>query len=268
MSLNNENFKTTLLQIIQKALEKSAKNTSVALPATVINYKINGNKVCADLQIMIKYEDNSQYVDFPRVNNVPVQIISGSSGRAFLSMPIKPGDTGLVIACDLGIDNWKGSDGQSASEPSSLIMHSFSHAIFFPGIGTNITEYPGINTTDIKLVNEDGSIVIKSTDDFSIQNIDCSLTMDNDTIKITNTSGGVELLATNGDIIVKPSTSGKYIKIGSYPQENPVIANELNILLSAIFTTINAVIPGVSAAWAAGYPNIICKKIKIPPYTE
>lgn len=237
MSEINGNTRATLTQVIQRALEKNAREMHVALPATVVTYKITSGKICADVQITIQYEDAGEYIDFPRINNVPVQLPSGNAGQAFLSMPIQAGDSGLLIACDYGIDGWKSTDGDEITEPSSIIRHSFSHAIFIPGVGTNVLAYSGINDDEILMKNTDGDITVDAS----------------------------------GDINITGCDTGKYIKIGNTTTQNPVIASSLNVLMTAILTTINGTIPGVLSAWTnatTGYPTIVCNKIKIPPSTE
>lgn len=126
-----------LSEVISDAITARLLETYIHLPGTVVNYA-DGK---ADIQINIKkkFKDGTNE-DIDVLSDVPVWLPRSDGGNAYLQLPIKEGDTGLIAFSQRSMDDWLVSGGNVL--PRSTRMNSESDAIFFPGL------YPFNNVVD------------------------------------------------------------------------------------------------------------------------
>ena len=129
MSKGTENLAQVLLQAIKAEL----LDVHTCLPARIERYDETEQKadIAPLLKKKYKFEDNA--VDLPIVTNVPVQWPSANAGAAFIHLPLKVGDYGIVVFSERSIDSWLAGEGDSVS-PEDPRHHHLSDAVFIPGV--------------------------------------------------------------------------------------------------------------------------------------
>ncbi|MEW5804665.1 MAG: Gp138 family membrane-puncturing spike protein [bacterium] len=130
MSIQNET--ATLAYTIREAIRAQLLDMYTAMPARVEKYTPATQK--ADVQILLrKRYQNSEPNEYPVIPSVPVQWPSAGGGNAYVHLPLKAGDLGVIIVCSRSIDNWLSGDGQISS-PDNPRHHDLSDSIFIPGV--------------------------------------------------------------------------------------------------------------------------------------
>jgi hypothetical protein len=87
----------------------------------------------ADISINFKRKVNTEpqvILDYPMLINCPVVVMNG--GGAYVSYPIGPGDTCLVLFCDRDMDNW--FETGEPMTPNTTRVHDLSDGIAIVGI--------------------------------------------------------------------------------------------------------------------------------------
>lgn len=182
----------SLAGTLQFVYKKLAQGTDGMLPAKVINYDRDSNRVSVQLLINLITTDGSQ-VPRPQLASIPVLLLGG--GDYFISFPIDTGNLGWVMANDRDISLFLQSYAQSP--PNTNRIKSFSDAIFIPDIMTGYTINPS-DANNMVIQNNAGTVKISlSSTQINISaplkvNIDCPLVTVNPTIP--------GLFAVNGSI--------------------------------------------------------------------
>lgn len=129
MSKGTDNLAKVLLQAIKSELFE----VHTCLPARIEKYDETTQKanVAPLLKKKYKFEDNPE--DLPVITSVPVQWPSANAGAAFIHLPLKVGDLGMVVFSERSIDTWLAGEGDSVS-PEDPRHHHLSDAIFIPGV--------------------------------------------------------------------------------------------------------------------------------------
>lgn len=130
MAIQNET--ATLAYAIKEAIRAQALDLYAAMPARVEKYTSATQK--ADVKILLRKRYlNGAPTEYPLIPSVPVQWPSAGGGNAYIHLPLKAGDLGMVIVCSRSIDNWLSGDGQIAS-PDNPRHHDLSDSVFIPGV--------------------------------------------------------------------------------------------------------------------------------------
>lgn len=135
---------------------------NVCMPCKVISYNATDNTV--DLQPSIQTVlANNERKDRAILTDVPV-ISLGGNGLT-IRIPLKKGDTGIVIFCDRDITLYKEILDNSkplSTSPQTLRKHDIADGIFIPSTFSKISTD---KTSDIVIQNDSGSVqfVISST---------------------------------------------------------------------------------------------------------
>ena len=117
----------SLVGTISFAFSKMLQNVNGMLPAQVMNYDRETNRV--QVQILITMISTSgEQMPRPVVGSVPVIIMGG--GGFSLSFPINPGDLGWIMAADRDISLFLQSYSQSP--PNSNRVKNFADGLFIP----------------------------------------------------------------------------------------------------------------------------------------
>jgi len=112
--------------------ERLRLDMETAFPARVQRY--DPDLQVADLVPLVRRQvpqpDGSHTTEaLPVLPCVPV--IFPRMGQWFVSFPVEPGDTGLVIVCSGDIGPWR-IGGGDVTDPGDLRRHHMSHAVFLP----------------------------------------------------------------------------------------------------------------------------------------
>ena len=144
----------TLAGAIRFAYSKLLQQTDGMLPAKVINYDREHNRVSVQLLITLVTTGGTQ-VPRPQLSSIPVLVAGG--GGYFLSFPLNTGDLGWVLANDRDISLFLQTYTQSP--PNTARIKNFSDAVFIPDVMRNFTIGAGLSD-DVVLSSLDGSISI------------------------------------------------------------------------------------------------------------
>lgn len=133
-------------------------NLKVCLPVTVVSYNATDNTVDVQPAIQAVMRDNT-YQELPQIFGVPV-ITLGGNGLS-LRIPLKQGDSGIIIVSDrdiaLYMQEYK-KEGFSSTQPQTLRKHNVADAFFLPSTFGKITPN---ETSDIVIQNADGTSKLK-----------------------------------------------------------------------------------------------------------
>ena len=121
----------TLVGTIKFAYEQMMKNTDGMLPAKVLSYNRETNRVKVQLLITLVTTGGEQ-VPRPTVASLPVLQIGG--GGFTLNFPLTGGDLGWVMASDRDISLFLQTYAQA--QPNTQRVKNFSDGLFIPNVMT------------------------------------------------------------------------------------------------------------------------------------
>lgn len=149
----------TLTKLIKDAIESRLLDLHVCLPARVERYDVS--KQQADVQPLLKrrYRKNEDEVILPIITNVPVVWSSANNNSAFITLPLKKGDTGFIIFCERSLDTWLVQGGLIT--PNDPRKHDLSDGIFMPGLHDFKNVIPDASEDNIIIKNNDAKIELK-----------------------------------------------------------------------------------------------------------
>jgi len=150
----------TLAGLLNTYFTKSMQNVNGMLPATVISYDRDSNRVQVQLLIDIVGTDGSQY-NRPELASIPVFVFGGGGLR--LSFPLKAGSMGWVMANDRDISNFLQSYKQTA--PNTARIKQFSDGVFFPDAMNGLDTIAGTDADNAVLQNDTGTVTISISSD-------------------------------------------------------------------------------------------------------
>jgi len=127
------------------------------MPCRVV--AVNVDKQMVDIQPLLKtyYRQSGQSVSRPVIQDVPFWTFR--AGDTYISLPIKPGDTGLAIFCQRDITNWKETGGEVPLQ-SERVM-DYNDAFYIPFIGSAAQAISGYNAEYIEIVKNGKKITVK-----------------------------------------------------------------------------------------------------------
>ena len=144
----------SLAGTLQFCMRKFVQDVNGMLPAQVIKYDREANRVQVQLLIMLVTTDGQQ-VPRPQIASIPVMVFGG--GNFFLSFPLNPGDLGWVLANDRDISLFLQTYQQAA--PNTFRINNFADSVFVPDIMHGYT-IASEDTNSVVLQNLDGTIKI------------------------------------------------------------------------------------------------------------
>lgn len=166
---------TNNLSILIETLKKNIFiNFNVCLPAVVVSYDNTKNEV--DLQPAIQEVlTNNKFLTMPQIFNIPVLELGGND--LSIKIPLKAGDTGIVIFCDRDITLFK--QEKKNTQPNTLRKHDLSDGIFIP------MKFGGAGSSNVIIQSADGNTKFEITS--SGINVKGNITVDG-TITATDVS--------------------------------------------------------------------------------
>jgi Phage protein Gp138 N-terminal domain len=127
----------TLTGVIKTAMLKHAQNTDGMMPVEVVAYDRTKNRATVKHLVQMVGSDG-QKVDRAQISSVRVQQPGNASFS--ISLPIKPGDKGWILAADRDMSLFQ-QDLQSGA-PNTQRMHSFQDGLFMPDAMSFGTVHP------------------------------------------------------------------------------------------------------------------------------
>lgn len=119
---------STLAGVIKLAVEKAMQGSDGMMPVEVVAYDRATNR--ATVKHLVQMQgSNGEKVDRANVSSVRVYQFGNASFS--MSLPIKPGDKGWILAADRDISTFQ-QDIDKANAPNTRRMRSFSDSLFMP----------------------------------------------------------------------------------------------------------------------------------------
>ena len=125
-------------------IQRLVDNVHVAMPVKVLEFMADGTpkvNVQPLTQLKVTLGDEVKFVSFPKLCNVPVVIPYAQTAGLLITLPIKSGDTGLLVIADRGIDTFLKGQGEETPPPFSgdatvatPRAHALNDGIFIPGL--------------------------------------------------------------------------------------------------------------------------------------
>lgn len=149
--------------VLAYVAQRTALGLRVCMPARVVNVR---SPQYVDLQPTIKQRIFKNLADYPVVTGALVSMPVG--GDYAMTLPLAPGDTGLLICADRALDAYVAGDGYTPSDPASQRCHNLTDAIFLPGLVPLAKQTQP--TTDMVLRNGQAQVALQKTGTVSITN--------------------------------------------------------------------------------------------------
>jgi hypothetical protein len=161
---NTQTSPNTMTDAIRNSVLYQLMNIHTAFPGSIVDYDYTTQKASIQPVIDKKYTDGTTQ-PMPILNNVPV--IFPSSGGAGITMPVKPGDTCLVVCCERSIDDWLATGTQGPPfDPRKLDL---SDGVAIMGLYPFTETSTADNNTDLLVSYSGSSIRIKENGDILIK---------------------------------------------------------------------------------------------------
>lgn len=157
----------SLAEILSRGTKAQLYDTRVCMPAEVLKYDYKKQSVDVQPYFKQTYEDGKTE-DMAQIFSVPVAF--PRANKAFVSLPLKKGDTVLLVFSDRSIDKWKSTGGKV--DPQDKRMHHISDAFAIPG-GYSFKSPAPIeekNSKDLIIQNEHLKIFVKANGHLQIKN--------------------------------------------------------------------------------------------------
>lgn len=123
---------SSLAGVLKTAVQKAMQNLDVMLPVEVVAYDRATNRATVKHMVQMVGSDG-EVVSRANVASVRVQQF-GNAGFN-ISLPIKPGDKGWIMAADRDISTFQ--QGLKEGAPNTARTHSFQDGLFMPDAMSN-----------------------------------------------------------------------------------------------------------------------------------
>jgi len=189
------------IQSIQTMIESALSEINTQLPVTVISYDAAKNRAVVK-PVMPKALADDSSLESPQIVEVPIVWTASGGGKSTLTMPIKPGDGGMLAIQQRSLEGWLSGKNEMPDDPRQFDL---SDGVFIPGLqSSGISADPN----DVVLRFEKAEVRIKP---------DGSIIMGNDKGNITiDGSGNMTLNAQSINVV----TPGKqfHLETHGHPQ--------------------------------------------------
>lgn len=140
-------------------LKQALTDLRVSIPAIIESF--DPVTQCATVQVaineIVRTQGGPQNISIKPINKVPVCF--PSAGGFSLTLPLQPGDEGLLIFCDMCIDLWWARGGiQNQLERR---RHDLSDCGFYPGGRSQPRVLPAYSPNSVQLRSDDGTTYLE-----------------------------------------------------------------------------------------------------------
>jgi phage baseplate assembly protein gpV len=124
-----------LVDVLDDRIDYKLLTVFTSIPAIVTSVNYDENHVNAQPLIKTKFSDGSQLAS-PELFHVPIFILSAGQGSARVTLPVKVGDTVLVMFSQRDHTEFYGSNGKTQVDAASEVTHSMYPILALPGLFT------------------------------------------------------------------------------------------------------------------------------------
>lgn len=123
----------TLAGVISLAIQKALQSTDGMMPVEVVAYDRATNRATVRHLIQMTGSDGQRV---SRANVSSVRVMQPGNGAFSISLPIKPGDKGWLMAADRDLSIFQ-DQGLGEAAPNTDRMKSFQDGVFMPDAMSN-----------------------------------------------------------------------------------------------------------------------------------
>lgn len=146
----------TLSKVIEDAIEARLGSVYTMLPGVIT--KVDVAKGQCEVQPLIKRKfSDGEVLEQPRISNVP--IANYRAGNAFITLPVKVGDTVELRFSQRSLDIWLSKGGNV--DPLDARKFHITDCVAYPGMYPFDKPPTGASPDNIVIKNEDSTLVIK-----------------------------------------------------------------------------------------------------------
>ena len=116
------------VQGIKNTVREELKDVHTALPAKIVS--VNADNGLATVKPTIKKMlSNGKTFDYPQISGVPIVLPQGASQLVSIAIPVKPGDSCLLIISEQSLEYWL-----YGRETDTSLYFDLTNAICIPGL--------------------------------------------------------------------------------------------------------------------------------------
>lgn len=122
-------------ELLRLAITYFLGQTHTMMPARIVEYDAAEQKASVQplLQRRVRGEDGQEFIEsLPIIPDVPVAF--PRSGSFFVSFPLQPGDSVMLIFSERSLDKWSQTTGTDEVDPDDFRMHDLTDAVAYPGL--------------------------------------------------------------------------------------------------------------------------------------
>lgn len=123
-------------EALRVAIDRQMLDMDAAIPCVVHAVSANGTTVdvVPAVSKSVRLDGERAPLTQRVIRGVPIALYGSTTLGLFVCPPIRPGDDGLLIACDRALDNWQYGEGVQMPPDMATPRHSdFTDALFYPG---------------------------------------------------------------------------------------------------------------------------------------
>lgn len=141
-------------EIIRHAIKNRLADVRTSVPGIVKSYDAATQTCEVELAVRLPRADG-EIEELPPATDVPVSWPRG--GGYFCTMPLQPGDAGLIVFSEVDFSEWRVTGG--VADPPTTRRHGF-HAWFIPGGCADGHEIADVDPSKL-VIGKDGGPVMK-----------------------------------------------------------------------------------------------------------
>lgn len=205
----------TIVDALQDLIDYRFLTLSTIIPARVTSVNYKDNHLNAIPLIKTKLSDNSQK-ESPELYHVPIFILSAGGGSVRITLPVKVGDTVLILYSQRSLGNFYLSDGKEVVDAESSTTHGSYPILALPGLFTPTTAVP-IDSSNLVVENGSTKLTVAPSGDITA---DCPTFVVNGNMEVngdSTTNGNVTdngNVVTNGNLAVTGTMTNNSVNVG------------------------------------------------------
>ncbi len=127
---------TQLENLLGRWIRSAMLELRVMAPARVLVYNPALQRASVMLeQLPVKSVEGEPVPQKPiPLPPIPVSFLRGMGGTAYQSIPLAPGDTGMVVFSDRDLSQWARNPATIPVDPISGVLHGLTGGVFIPGL--------------------------------------------------------------------------------------------------------------------------------------
>lgn len=153
---------------LRNLIQRTLYSVHTSMPGIVKSFKQSNGFLVVDVQPAIQQLDTLDgKTGFRNIDVIPnvIVCVPRSQGLGLsVTIPIQPGDEGMLHFAERSLDNWAEKGGvQPPHEPIQPRSHDFSDAVFVPGVINGATNIDAYAMDAIEIRNTDATVALSVT---------------------------------------------------------------------------------------------------------